>query len=65
MLRHDSIVSERINYDLMQKIRRLQDGDRSVCPELLGRGSGTKTRDTVPESMQRLCTSVQCRRESR
>lgn len=63
--RHDSVVSDRINYDLLQRIRRLQDDDRSACAELLGGGARTKTRDSVPAGLQRLlCTSAQCRRDS-
>lgn len=53
--RKDSIVTERINYDLLTKAREIQEGKRP-CPELLGRSSQTKTKDNIPSAIQKHLT---------
>lgn len=54
--RQDSVVSDRINYDLLKKIKSLQN-DEFACPELLGNESQTKSRECLPRAIQkRLCS---------
>jgi glutamate--cysteine ligase catalytic subunit len=48
--RHDSVVSDKINYDLLKKMKDIQSG-ALPCPELLGQNFITKTREQVPEAL--------------
>ena len=48
--RGDSVVSDKINYDLLIKMENIQSGT-SECPSLLDH-SRTKTRSFIPESIR-------------
>lgn len=48
--RHDSKVTDSINYDLLATIRAIQAGEKS-CPELLGYSIMSKTKDSVPTAL--------------
>ncbi|CAG9859161.1 unnamed protein product [Phyllotreta striolata] len=48
--RNDSVVSEKINYDLMKTINAIQKGDK-YCPLLLGASTMSKTKDSVPSAL--------------
>ncbi|KAH8287586.1 hypothetical protein KR054_010436 [Drosophila jambulina] len=52
--KQDSVVSERINYDLLKRIQGIQEG-KHVEPALLGQGyhSKTKTKDFIPPALQK------------
>lgn len=50
--RKDSVVTERINYDLLKKAKEIQDGVRS-CEELLGRCTVSKTKDSIPTAIEK------------
>lgn len=50
--KHDSVVSEKINYDLLVKAKLIQEG-RIDCPELLGHGNQSKTKDNIPKAIQK------------
>ncbi|XP_055696145.1 glutamate--cysteine ligase [Lutzomyia longipalpis] len=51
----DSVVSERINYDLLKMCKEIQDDERQ-CPELLGQGNNSKTKDNIPQAIQKHLT---------
>lgn len=53
--KHDSVVSERICYDLLKKAKDIQDGIRP-CPELLGANVGSKTADNIPPAIEKHLT---------
>lgn len=53
--KHDSVVSERICYDLLKKAKDIQDGIRP-CPELLGTNVGSKTADNIPPAIEKHLT---------
>lgn len=53
--RKDSIVSERINYDLLKKAKGIQEGT-IAAPELLGHGNKTKTMDNIPTAIRKHMT---------
>jgi glutamate--cysteine ligase catalytic subunit len=44
------VVSDKINYDLLKKMKDIQSG-ATPCPELLGQNFITKTREQVPEAL--------------
>lgn len=48
----DSIVSDHINFDLLQKIKQIQEG-KLLVPSLLGQGNNSKTKDTIPQALQK------------
>lgn len=50
--RKDSVVTERINYDLLKKAKEIQDGIRP-CEELLGRCTVSKTKDSIPTAIEK------------
>ncbi|KAJ9594296.1 hypothetical protein L9F63_014301, partial [Diploptera punctata] len=50
--RHDSVISEKINYDLLKQIHRIQAGE-VPCPELLGAGIESKTQESIPAAVQK------------
>jgi len=56
--KHDSVVSDTINYDLLCTMEKIQNGSID-CPSLLDRPS-TKTRSTIPEAIQNAekCTTT-------
>lgn len=53
--KHDSVVSDRICYDLLKKAKDIQDGIRP-CPELLGANVGSKTADNIPPAIEKHLT---------
>lgn len=53
--RKDSIVTERINYDLLKKAKGIQEGT-IAAPELLGHGNKTKTTDNIPSAIRKHLT---------
>lgn len=55
----DSIVTERINYDLLKKAKDIQEG-RLNCPELLGQGNNSKTKDNIPPAIVKHLTLNGC-----
>lgn len=56
--RKDSIVTERINYDLLKKIKDIEEG--APCPELLGSANKTKTQDNIPSAIVKHLTNGAC-----
>ncbi|KAF7271477.1 glutamate--cysteine ligase [Rhynchophorus ferrugineus] len=52
--KHDSVVSEIINYDLLKTLKDIQEGSRS-CPELLGYSATSKTKETIPHALKNDC----------
>ncbi|PSN53525.1 Glutamate--cysteine ligase [Blattella germanica] len=50
--RHDSVVSDRVNYDLLKRIHGIQTGD-IPCPELLGTSLQSKTQESIPAAVQK------------
>lgn len=51
--RKDSIVTDRINYDILKKIQDIQNG-KIIEPSLLGQsGNHTKTKDFIPPAIQK------------
>ncbi|KRF80633.1 uncharacterized protein Dvir_GJ16625 [Drosophila virilis] len=55
----DSVVSERINYDLLKCIQRIQEG-KHVEPALLGQGNHSKTKDFIPPALQKQLAKTGC-----
>lgn len=53
--KQDSVVSERICYDLLKKAKDIQDGIRP-CPELLGTNINSKTADNIPPAIEKHLT---------
>lgn len=53
--KQDSVVSERICYDLLKKAKDIQDGIRP-CPELLGSNINSKTADNIPPAIEKHLT---------
>lgn len=53
--RKDSIVTERINYDLLKKAKGIQEGT-IAAPELLGHSNKTKTKDNIPKAIRKHLT---------
>ena len=45
--KHDSVVNDKINYDLMSKIRDLSEG-KCTCPELTGKIVSRASLNRVP-----------------
>lgn len=50
--RYDSVVSERINYDLLTQIHGIQTGE-IPCPELLGTCLQSKTQESIPAAVEK------------
>ncbi|XP_067014301.2 glutamate--cysteine ligase isoform X1 [Anabrus simplex] len=48
----DSVVSERINYDLLKQIQGIQCGE-IPCPELLGTSLQSKTQENIPAAVEK------------
>lgn len=53
--KQDSVVSERICYDLLKTAKDIQDGIRP-CPELLGTNINSKTTDNIPPAIEKHLT---------
>ncbi|XP_060522257.1 glutamate--cysteine ligase [Cylas formicarius] len=49
--KHDSVVSEEINYDLLETVRDIQEDIKS-CPDLLGFRIMSKTKENVPHALE-------------
>ncbi|XP_028130655.1 glutamate--cysteine ligase [Diabrotica virgifera virgifera] len=52
--RYDSVVSERINYDLLKTIEEIQSG-KKYCPLLLGTSTMSKTKENIPTALRNDC----------
>jgi len=52
IFRKDSIVSERINYDLLMEVNAIQSGLKP-CPELLGGSFKSRTQENIPPAVQK------------
>ncbi|XP_006612129.1 glutamate--cysteine ligase catalytic subunit [Apis laboriosa] len=48
--KYDSIITQRINYDLLKKIQKIVSNEIS-CPELLGTCISSKTNETIPAAV--------------
>lgn len=48
----DSLVSDRINYDLLMELNAIQAGEKA-CPELLGRSLQSRTQESIPSAVQK------------
>lgn len=48
--KHDSVITQRINYDLLKKIQKIVTNEIS-CPELLGTCLLSKTNETIPAAV--------------
>lgn len=57
--KHDSIVTDQINYDLLKKAKEIQEG-LIDCPELLGHGIHSKTTDNIPSAIQKHLSVIGC-----
>jgi len=55
----DSIVTERINYDLLKKAKDIQEGI-IACPELLGTSNNTRTTDSIPAAIEKHLRGKNC-----
>lgn len=55
----DSVVTEKINYDVLCKAREIQEGQRQ-CPELLGTHTNSKTTETIPPAIQKHLSQTAC-----
>ncbi|KAG5897516.1 hypothetical protein JTB14_030013 [Gonioctena quinquepunctata] len=52
--RQDSVVSDKINYDLLKTLEDIQSGVK-YCPLLLGQSTMSKTKETVPTALNEGC----------
>lgn len=52
--RHDSVLTENINYDLLKTMDDIQKGIQS-CPELLGKSTMSKTKENIPTALKNDC----------
>lgn len=48
--RHDAVITQRINYDLLKKVHSIVS-NKIECPELLGQCVSSKTTDTIPAAV--------------
>ncbi|XP_043254726.1 glutamate--cysteine ligase catalytic subunit [Colletes gigas] len=48
--KNDSVITQRINYDLLKKIQKIATNEIS-CPELLGTCISSKTNETIPAAV--------------
>lgn len=53
------MVSERINYDLLKCIQRIQEG-KHIEPALLGQGNHSKTKEFIPPALQKQLAQTGC-----
>lgn len=52
--KQDSVVSEKINYDLLKEIQQIQTGTK-VHPELVGFNNMSKTKENIPNALKIDC----------
>lgn len=52
--KHDSVINDSVNYDLLRTLSKIQTGEIS-CPELLGQSTVSKTQETIPPAIQKEC----------
>lgn len=52
--KHDSVINDSVNYDLLRTLSKIQNGEIS-CPELLGHSTVSKTQETIPPAIQKEC----------
>lgn len=59
--KHDSVITQRINYDLLKKIHGITSNEVS-CPELLGPCIASKTTETIPAAVAKAekCPNIDC-----
>ncbi|CAL1683850.1 unnamed protein product [Lasius platythorax] len=59
--KHDAVITQRINYDLLKKIHSIVSND-VLCPELLGQCISSKTTDTIPAAVAKAekCSAASC-----
>lgn len=59
--RHDSVITQRINYDLLRKVQAIVSNE-VACPELLGQCVSSKTTDTIPAAVAKAenCSTPNC-----
>lgn len=48
--RKDSIITDKINYDLLKKARNIQEG-LQPCNELIGCFTNSKTAEEIPQAI--------------
>lgn len=48
----DSVVTDRINYDLLKRVQGIQSGE-IPCPELLGTSLQSKTQEDIPAAVEK------------
>ncbi|XP_050309513.1 glutamate--cysteine ligase catalytic subunit [Anthonomus grandis grandis] len=49
--KHDSVVSDIINYDLLKRLKDIEEGTKP-CPELLGGTTMSKTKENIPHALK-------------
>lgn len=57
--KQDSVVTEKINFDLLKKARDIQEG-LVPCPPLLGKHTNSKTTETIPPAIQKHLSQPAC-----
>ncbi|XP_046478901.1 glutamate--cysteine ligase isoform X1 [Neodiprion pinetum] len=59
--KQDSVITQRINYDLLKKVHSVQTGELS-CPKLLGPCTISKTTETIPAAVAKAekCSTPEC-----
>lgn len=59
--KHDSVITQHINYDLLKKINGIVSNEVS-CPELLGPCIASKTTETIPAAVAKAekCPNMDC-----
>ncbi|XP_029670928.1 glutamate--cysteine ligase catalytic subunit isoform X1 [Formica exsecta] len=59
--KHDAVITQHINYDLLKKIHSIVSND-VLCPELLGQCISSKTTDTIPAAVAKAekCSTASC-----
>ncbi|KAL6421347.1 hypothetical protein ACFW04_014686 [Cataglyphis niger] len=59
--KHDAVITQHINYDLLKKIHSIVSND-VLCPELLGQCISSKTTDTIPAAVAKAekCSTANC-----
>jgi hypothetical protein len=50
-------VTDKINYDLLKKAKRIQEG-LEPCNELLGCCIGSKTSDNIPKALEKQMNGI-------
>lgn len=57
--KQDSVVTEKINFDLLKKARDIQEGVET-CPQLLGTHTNSKTTESIPPAIQKHLSQTAC-----